>query len=91
MARGDYGWLQPTSRLAPICRDFGLGELRPSLAAASIDATVLVQAAPTVAETRYLLDVASASEGLVRGVVGWVDLAASDAWRRWPTWRLTRC
>ena len=77
--RGDYGWLQPTPRLAPICHDFGLDALRPSLAAAHIDGTVLVQAAPTVAETRFLLDVARASQGLVRGVVGWVDLAASDA------------
>jgi L-fuconolactonase len=77
--RGDYGWLRPTPRLAPICRDFGLDDLRPSLAAAGIGATVLVQAAPTVAETRYLIDVASASQGLVRGVVGWVDLAAPDA------------
>jgi L-fuconolactonase len=77
--RGDYGWLRPTPTLAPICRDFGLDELRPALAAAGISATVLVQAAPTVAETRFLLDVASSSQGLVRGVVGWVDLAASDA------------
>jgi L-fuconolactonase len=77
--RGDYGWLQPTPRLAPIHRDFGLDELRPLLATAGVDATVLVQAAPTIAETRYLLDVARASDGLVRGVVGWVDLAAPDA------------
>jgi L-fuconolactonase len=77
--RGDYGWLQPTPRLAPICHDCGLDELWPSLNAAGIDATVLVQAAPTVAETRFLLDVARASHGLVRGVVGWVDLAAPDA------------
>jgi L-fuconolactonase len=79
LERGDYGWLQPTSPHAPIYRDFGLDELRPSLAAAGIGATILVQAAPTVAETRYLLEVADASEGLVRGVVGWVDLAAPDA------------
>ncbi len=77
--RGDYGWLQPTPRLGSIYRDFGLDELRPLLAAAGISATVLVQAAPSVAETRYLLDVASASDGLVRGVVGWADLAAPDA------------
>ncbi len=77
--RGDYGWLTPTPELARICRDFDLGELRPLLAAAHIDATVLVQAAPTVAETRFLLDVARASDGLVEGVVGWADLAAADA------------
>ena len=79
LERGDYGWLQPTLRLAPIHRNFALDDLRPSLAAAGIDATVVVQAAPTIAETRYLLDVAHASQGLVRGVVGWVDLAAPDA------------
>ena len=75
--RGDYGWLTPA--LDAIYRDFGLADLKPLLASAGIDATVLVQAAPTVAETEFLLRVARASDGLVRGVVGWVDLAASDA------------
>lgn len=79
LARGDYGWLQPVPALAPIFRDFDLSELRPLLAAAKIDATVLVQAAPTLAETRFLLEVAHSSAGLVQGVVGWVDLDAPDA------------
>ena len=79
LARGDYGWLQPTAALGPIHRDFILDDLKPLLAAAGIDATVLVQAAPTVAETEFLLQVAHESEGLVRGVVGWTDLAAPDA------------
>lgn len=77
LARGDYDWLTP--RLAPIHRDFTLDDLRPELRAARIDATVLVQAAPTVAETEYLLGVARNSGGVVRGVVGWVDLGATDA------------
>ena len=75
--RGDYGWLTPS--LAPLYRDFTLSDLRALLAAANIEATVLVQAAPTVAETRFLLDVAHESGDLVQGVVGWVDLAAADA------------
>jgi L-fuconolactonase len=79
LSRGDYGWLQPTPALAPIYRDFTIADLRPLLAAAGIDATVLVQAAPTLAETRFLLDVARASSGIVRGVVGWADLGAPDA------------
>ena len=79
LERGDYSWLAPTPALQPIYRDFDLDELRPALRAAGIAATVLVQAAPTVAETRFLLDVARDSGGLVRGVVGWVDLAAVDA------------
>src|SRR5262249_2809916 len=33
----------------------------------------------TEAETAYMLEVARASEGLVRGVVGWVDVAAPAA------------
>jgi L-fuconolactonase len=79
LARGDYGWLEPTPQLSAIYRDFALADLRPLLRHAGVEATVLVQAAPTVAETRYLLDVARESAGLVRGVVGWVDLAARDA------------
>lgn len=43
-----------------------------------MQATILVQAAPTVAETRYLLDLARATD-FVAGVVGWVDMAAADA------------
>ncbi len=75
LARGDYGWL--TSELAPIYRDFGLPDLAPHLAAAGIEATILVQAAPTEAETLYLLDIAATTE-LVRGVVGWTDFDAAD-------------
>lgn len=79
LSRGDYGWLKPTPELLPIHRDFMLRELRPMLRSANVGATVLVQAAPTVAETRFLLEVANASGGLVRGVVGWVDLEDGDA------------
>jgi len=75
--RGDYGWLTPS--LAAIHRDFSLADLRPLLDRVGIGTTVLVQAAPTVAETEFLLETARASEGLVRGVVGWVDLTAPDA------------
>jgi L-fuconolactonase len=72
--RGDYGWLTPD---LPIHRDYRLDDLRPLLG--DIAATVLVQAAPTIAETQYLLDAARDSGGLVRGVVGWADLGAADA------------
>lgn len=75
-ARGDYGWLTPA--LAPIHRDFGPADLQPLLLRHRIDATILVQAAPTVAETRFLLDLAAATPS-VAGVVGWAPLAAPDA------------
>lgn len=74
IGRGDYDWL--TTDL-PIHRDYGLEDLRPLLG--EIGGTVLVQAAETEAETRFLLEVARESGGLVRAVVGWTDLAAPGA------------
>jgi L-fuconolactonase len=76
LARGDYGWLTP--ELAPIYRDFGLADLVPLASAAAIDGTILVQAAPTEAETMFLLDIADRAD-VVRGVVGWTDFDAEDA------------
>jgi L-fuconolactonase len=76
LARGDYGWLTPA--LAPIYRDFGPGDLAPLLQARGIDKTILVQAAPTFAETLYLLQLAERTP-VVAGVVGWIDFDAADA------------
>jgi L-fuconolactonase len=75
LARGDYGWLTPA--LAPIHRDFSLSDLAPYLAVADIQGTILVQAAPTEAETMFLLDIAAKAQ-VVRGVVGWTDFDAAD-------------
>lgn len=44
----------------------------------AISGTVLVQAAPDMAETEFLLAIADSSS-LVRGVVGWVDMESSSA------------
>ncbi len=76
LARGDYGWL--TSELATIYRDFGPSDLAPLIEAAGIEGTVLVQAAPTVAETEYMLSLADHTP-FIKGVVGWVDFEAMDA------------
>jgi L-fuconolactonase len=75
-ARGDYGWLTPN--LHALYRDFDAEDLEPMLRTANIDATILVQAAPTEAETEYLLAIAQQTSWIA-GVVGWVDLAAPDA------------
>jgi L-fuconolactonase len=77
LARGDYGW--PTPTLAPIYHDYAVADMASLAAQAGIAATVLVQAAPTVAETRFLLDAARSSGGFARGVVSRVDLASPDA------------
>jgi len=74
IGRHDYPWLDPA---LAIHRDYGLEHFRTALG--GIVATVLVQASPTVAETRTLIEVARLSDGLVRGVVGWVDLGEAAA------------
>jgi len=79
-ARGDYGWLTPQA-LPSICRDFGPCDLEPLMAEAGVTRTILVQAAPTEAETEFLLGIARATS-FVAGVVGWADLEAADAPQR---------
>ena len=76
IARGDYSWLTPA--LGAIYRDFNPEDLAPHLAAHGIAATILVQAAPTHAETVFLLDLADKT-AFVAGVVGWTEFAAPDA------------
>ncbi|MBE9607287.1 amidohydrolase family protein [Acetobacteraceae bacterium H6797] len=71
LERGDYGWLGP--HLGPLWRDFMPEDLRPLLARTGVSRTVLVQAAPTEAETDFLLDIAARTD-FVAGVVGWLDL-----------------
>lgn len=82
LARGDYRWLTPA--LGVIHRDFGPADLAPLLADHGIERTILVQAAPTEAETAYLLDIA-AKTPFVAGVVGWTDFDAPDAAERIST------
>lgn len=72
--RGDYGWLTP--ELKALYRPFGPDDLRPLLDEAGFQGTVLVQAAPTVAETEYMLGIAN-STTYVLGVVGWCDFEAA--------------
>lgn len=79
LARGDYGWLTPD--LTPIYRDFLPADLAPLLDDAGIEGTVIVQAAPTEAETRFMLELAEAND-FVKGVVGWIDFEAADAPQR---------
>ena len=59
-----------------------LDDLRAVTGPAGVSATVAVQAATTEAETTWLLALAAESDGLVAGVVGWVDLEAPDVAER---------
>lgn len=75
LSRSDYGWLTPS--LVPLYRDFQPADLAGVMHRHDVVATVLVQAAATVAETDYLLRIADRHD-FVRGVVGWADLLAPD-------------
>lgn len=76
LARGDYGWLTPA--LAPIHRDVRIADWLAQAVPCGVQGGVLVQAAPTEAETDFLLAQAD-TQAAVLGVVGWVDLLAADA------------
>ena len=69
-ARGDYGWMPKDNAI--LSRAYGPADLAPHLAQHGINSTVLVQAAPSIAETEYMLGIADAT-AFVAGVVGWVD------------------
>nr|WP_067290033.1 amidohydrolase family protein [Marinobacterium profundum] len=68
--RADYGWLTP--ELSMLYHDFLPDDLSPMLETTGIDGTVLVQAAPTIQETEFLLSLAE-QHAFIKGVVGWVD------------------
>lgn len=78
-SRGDYGWLAK----APVSlqRAFLPEHLRAQREAAGVSYSVLVQAAPTEEETRYLFELAR-EDSSVAGVVGWVDMEASNVGSR---------
>ena len=68
----EYGWIDDT--MAAIRRDFLPEDLAAETAAAGVGGVVSVQACQTLAETEWLLAMASAHPW-IRGVVGWVPLA----------------
>lgn len=77
LARGDYDWLTP--QLPLIYRDFGVADWRAQFGQRGITGGILVQAAPTGAETTFLLEQAARHADVVLGVVGWADFERDDA------------
>ena len=76
LPRGDYGWLTPDQ--APLYRDYLPGDLMHILEREGIHGTILIQAAPTEDETRFLLELANEHD-FIQGVVGWLDMSDRDA------------
>jgi len=77
--RGDYDWLTP--KLGPLYRDFAPVHLAEQLQTCGIGSGVLVQAAATEAETRYLIALAQ-QHASIAGIVGWVDFEGVDVGER---------
>lgn len=70
-----HAWIDGT--MLAIKRDFLPPDLKLLLDAAGFDGCIAVQAEQSIAETKWLLSLAD-EYPFVRGVVGWVDLCASD-------------
>jgi L-fuconolactonase len=78
----EYGWIDAS--MQPLQRDFLPPDLAALCAEAGVDATIAVQARQTLDETRWLLSLA-AEHPLIRGVVGWADIAAEGFADSLPT------
>jgi L-fuconolactonase len=78
-SRGDYGWLADAP--PSLQRAFLPSDLRAEREAAGVTFSVLVQAAPSEQETRYLFELARLDPAVI-GVVGWVDMEAVDVGAR---------
>lgn len=66
-----------TDDMAVIQRDFLPADLKPLMDANEVSGCVAVQADQSEAETMFLLELAN-QHPFIRGVVGWVDLQATD-------------
>ncbi|NYE03479.1 L-fuconolactonase [Bacillus niacini] len=71
LARGDYDWLTPEHSL--LYRDYLPEDFSQNLQSFQMDKTIVVQAAPTMAETKFLLELYEQND-FIAGVVGWLDM-----------------
>lgn len=77
-----------TEEMGVIRRDFTAEELSGVFRAHGVSASVVVQADSSEKETSFLLDIA-ARHDFIKGVVGWVDLAADAVEERLAFYRRT--
>ncbi|KQX46770.1 MULTISPECIES: amidohydrolase family protein [unclassified Paenibacillus] len=82
LERGDYHWLKPSNPV--LYQNYVPSDLFGLADANGLRGIIAVQAAPTVAETEYLLELSGKNERIL-GVVGWLDPFADsfvDEYRR---------
>ncbi len=75
----EYGWIGEGMEV--LKKDFGPEALGAEIAAAGIDGVISVQARTDEKENDFLLGHAKGND-FIKGVVGWVDLTAENAWER---------
>lgn len=75
-----------TDEMSVIQRNFYPEDLQPTLQQNGIEACVAVQADQSLAETRFLLDLAAKND-FVKAVVGWIDLQADDIDEQLSEWK----
>ncbi len=73
--RGDYQWLKPSNPI--LYRDYLPEHVQPACIHNEISGVIAVQAAPTVAETEYLLQLAESHDSII-GVIGTLDLTSRE-------------
>jgi L-fuconolactonase len=73
--QADFPWID--ERMSILRQDYLPWHLERELRAAGVDGVVAVQARQSLAETEWLLQLA-AQHPFIKGVVGWVPLAAAD-------------
>jgi L-fuconolactonase len=71
----EYGWIDNSMQL--LQRDFLPHDLEAILTENGFSGTIAVQARQSLAETRWLLELAEKNP-FIKGVIGWVDLCAKD-------------
>src|SRR5690349_6281998 len=75
LGRFDYPWMKRDN--AVLYRDYLPAQLVPVLHQNGVEKTVVVQASNSIAESRWLLQLAN-ENSFIAGVVGWVDLMSLE-------------
>lgn len=78
-----YAWI--STDMSVLRRDFLPDDLRQAMHAEGIDGVVTVEARQSVEETRWLLELAQEHE-CIKGVVGWLPLAADNIQAELDRW-----
>lgn len=85
LRRGDYGWL--TAKDGLLYQDYLPNQLVPLLKQHNLVKSIVIQAAPTLEETQFLLGLCH-KEASLAGVVGWLDLESEHFDRQLSQLRL---